>query len=375
MKTANYLYPTRQNGAWKIFFAHRLVSIAATDLVREDEYREFVARILRAHADFLNSLAYARDERTFELRYISQPHPHVPDKGQIDIAFVGKVEHPQRREAVRRCQAFCEDTWMLLTTSFEEYEFARIENRDDFTALFRPMNYTHMAELLRREDCIPLEAIGHPRRVNLAKGKLGEINLNLLGMLIVAKLQSAAMSRTDLPAEERKDFYLYVDEFQNIATESFAAILSEARKYRLNLVVTNQYIAQVPREISQAVFGNVGAMIAFRVGMGDAEMLEERFVPVFGSRDLINLPNFNAYVSMLVEGQVVRQFSMRSLPDETPEDDALANRIIDQSRERYSQLREQVDRQVVQQFGEDAGTALDESEIASLLSDSMATEE
>jgi hypothetical protein len=150
--------------------------------------------------------------------------------------------------------------------------------------------------------------------VNLSKGRTGELNSKLLGMIFVMKFQAAAMSRANMPESERKDFSLYVDEFQNFSTDSFATILSEARKYRLNLIVANQFISQLSEEIRDAVFGNIGTVIAHRVGTADAEVLEKQFRPIFDIDDLQQLPNYNAVVRMLIGGVPTQPFSMADLP-------------------------------------------------------------
>lgn len=150
--------------------------------------------------------------------------------------------------------------------------------------------------------------------LNLSKGKLGDINAHLLGMVLVGKIWAAALSRVDTPQEQRHDFYLYIDEFQNFTTDTLASILSEARKYRLCLNITHQFIAQLVKNsdtrIRDAVFGNVGTQISFRIGPEDAEYMEKQFEPVFTAHDLINVSNFNAYVKLLIGGQVSRPFNM-----------------------------------------------------------------
>jgi hypothetical protein len=146
--------------------------------------------------------------------------------------------------------------------------------------------------------------------VNLSKGIVGEENSQFLGLIMVPKILSAAMSRADIPEEDRRDFYLYVDEFQNFATEDFAQILSEARKYRLSLIVANQYIAQIDDKIRDAVFGNVGTMGSFKVGVNDASYLANEFTPIFEQDDLINLENTNMYIKLLVNGEYPAPFSM-----------------------------------------------------------------
>lgn len=146
--------------------------------------------------------------------------------------------------------------------------------------------------------------------INLAKGEIGEENSNFLGLILVPRLLMAAMSRQDVPEEERKDFYLYVDEFQNFATPDFAQILSEARKYRLNLVVANQFIGQVEEELKNAIFGNVGTITCFRVGVTDANYLAHEFTPVFTEEDLLNIERYHVYTKTTVNNEPVPPFSM-----------------------------------------------------------------
>ncbi len=147
--------------------------------------------------------------------------------------------------------------------------------------------------------------------VNLSKGKLGEVNTSLIGLVIVGKLLIAALSREDAAQDQRNDFFLYMDEFQNFTTDSISSILSEARKYKLNLTIAHQFIKQLEEPIRDAVFGNVGSTIAFRVGADDAEYLENQFLPVFTKEDLMNIDNFNAYVKLLINGQTSRPFNMK----------------------------------------------------------------
>jgi hypothetical protein len=146
--------------------------------------------------------------------------------------------------------------------------------------------------------------------VNLSKGKIGELNAKLLGMLIVGKLQLAAFGRGEIPMEQRRDFYLYIDEFQNFTTPSIATILSEARKYRLCLTVAHQFIGQLREDIKSAIFGNVGSMLAFRIGAEDAQFLAKQFAPVFSENDLINIANLNAYAKIIVNGVVSAPFNI-----------------------------------------------------------------
>lgn len=150
--------------------------------------------------------------------------------------------------------------------------------------------------------------------VNLSKGKLGEMNSSLLGLIMTSKLAMAAFSRVDTQESERKDFYLYIDEFQNFATNSISQILSEARKYRLSLIISHQFIGQLPDLIRDSVFGNVGTIISFRVGAEDAQFLEKEFAPVFNAHDLTNIDNFNFYVKMMMDGQISKPFNVKTYP-------------------------------------------------------------
>lgn len=150
--------------------------------------------------------------------------------------------------------------------------------------------------------------------VNLSKGRTGELNSKLLGMIFVMKFQAAAMSRASIPESERVDFCLYVDEFQNFSTDSFATIMSEARKYHLNLIVANQFTTQLSEEIRDAVFGNMGTIVAFRVGQNDVDSLTKYFQPLFDGEDLLRVPNYNAVVRTLIGGVPTQPFSMTGLP-------------------------------------------------------------
>jgi hypothetical protein len=146
--------------------------------------------------------------------------------------------------------------------------------------------------------------------VNLSKGTLGEENSSFLGLILVPRLLMAAMSRADVPKEQRREFYLYVDEFQNFATPDFAVILSEARKYSLGLCVANQFIGQVDEDVKNAIFGNVGTKISFSIGVSDANYMAHEFTPVFAEDDLLNIERYHAYIKTLVNNEPVQPFSM-----------------------------------------------------------------
>lgn len=198
--------------------------------------------------------------------------------------------------------------------------------------------------------------------VNLSRGQVGEDNAAILGALMVTKIQLAAMSRADMPLEDRRPFYLYVDEFQNFATDSFAVILSEARKYGLNLTVANQYVSQMPEVVRDAVFGNVGTMISFRIGPGDSTVLGKYFEPVFDAIDLTKLHNQNIFISAIIDGEKAPPFSAATLRMPDPENDQ-TERIIQITRERFASRRETVEADIRTRTAgadEPSGSAADE---------------
>ncbi|MDD5083362.1 MAG: type IV secretion system DNA-binding domain-containing protein [Candidatus Moranbacteria bacterium] len=180
--------------------------------------------------------------------------------------------------------------------------------------------------------------------LNLSKGRIGEDNSALLGAMMITKIQLAAMGRVDIEEDERKDFYLYVDEFQNFATESFANILSEARKYRLSLILANQYVSQIDEKVRDAIFGNAGTIISFRIGAADAEFLEKEFEPVFMVNDLVNLPKFNVYLKLMIDGVAGDAFSATVLPPiELKSTVENIEKVIRISRERYTSKKQDVE--------------------------------
>ncbi|MFA7253457.1 MAG: type IV secretion system DNA-binding domain-containing protein [Patescibacteria group bacterium] len=198
--------------------------------------------------------------------------------------------------------------------------------------------------------------------VNLSRGKIGEDNSALLGAMMITKIQLAAMSRADVTVDNRPDTYLYVDEFQNFATDSFAVILAEARKYNLNLTMAHQYIAQLKDEVREAVFGNAGTIISFRVGGADASTLVKEFEPVFVENDLVNLDKFNIYVKLLVDGISSPAFSARTLP---PVDKLTGNveKVIAQSHEKYSSPRTVVEDIIAGRSAEEEAALKQEAEV------------
>jgi hypothetical protein len=193
--------------------------------------------------------------------------------------------------------------------------------------------------------------------VNLSKGRVGEDNSALLGAMIITKLQLAAFSRADIPEDDRADFYLYVDEFQNFATESFATILSEARKYHLNLIIAHQYIGQLVQEkntkVRDAVFGNVGTMITFRIGAADAEFLENEFMPLFTENDLVNIPKYTILLKLMINGVASDPFTAETLSPATYSRTDSTQKVIRVSRERYANPVAEVEDKIMRWMGQD----------------------
>lgn len=195
--------------------------------------------------------------------------------------------------------------------------------------------------------------------LNLSKGKIGEDPSRLIGALAITKIYLSAMSRVDLPEEKRRDFFLYVDEFQNFATEAFASILSEARKYRLSLVLAHQYINQLEEvtasglstKVKDSVFGNVGTIITFRVGAEDAEFLENEFMPDFTLNDLVNLPKYYVYIRLMIDGLTSRPFSAITLSPPVKPLKNYEEKIINVSRERYGTKKETIEEKIARWSG------------------------
>ncbi|MBI5004585.1 MAG: TraM recognition domain-containing protein [Candidatus Lloydbacteria bacterium] len=185
--------------------------------------------------------------------------------------------------------------------------------------------------------------------VNLSKGRLGDINSHLIGLIIVGKILMAALSRVDVLREKPADFYLYIDEFQNITTDSIATILSEARKYRLSLTIANQFIAQLDEKIKNAVFGNVGSLAVFRVGADDAEYLEKQFVPTFTAQDIMKLDNRNAYLKLLAGGQPVKPFNMETHSFGAGTSEQIA-RVKALSYQKYGRDRNEVEEEIMKKY-------------------------
>lgn len=183
--------------------------------------------------------------------------------------------------------------------------------------------------------------------VNLSKGRLGELNANLIGLILVGKFLMAALGREN--PESKPPFYLYLDEFQNIATTSISAILSEARKYKLSLTLAHQYIKQIPENIKGAIFGNVGSKIVFRISEEDAKFLETSFAPIFTASDIMKIENLNAYVSLLVKGYPQKPFNIKE--EYNNRGDAETKEILKQmSYKKYGRPREEVEKEIMRKF-------------------------
>jgi hypothetical protein len=197
--------------------------------------------------------------------------------------------------------------------------------------------------------------------VNLSKGKTGELNSQLLGMIFVMKFQAAAMGRANMPEDEREDFALYVDEFQNFATDSFETILSEARKYRLNLVLANQFMTQLTDNIREAIIGNIGTVISGRIGITDAEMLQKKFAPTFDAEDLTKLPNYQTITSVMINGVPSASFSMSLVSPMGKPNDQLRDALKKLSSAKYGRPRAQVEKDIFERLG--AGDAAKQAKL------------
>ncbi len=199
--------------------------------------------------------------------------------------------------------------------------------------------------------------------VNLVQRPLGDINANLIGLILVGKILMAALSRADSMHKNLPPFYLYIDEFQNITTDSIATILSEARKYKLSLNVAHQFIAQLDEKIRDAVFGNVGSLGVFRVGADDAEYLEKQFAPTFTAKDIINIENRNAYLKILVDGKPVRPFNIETLPPPKG-NPAIVDKIKELSYLKFGQDRSEVEAVIMEKYMKKPAPATDTPPLA-----------
>ncbi|OGY97049.1 MAG: hypothetical protein A2543_01435 [Candidatus Komeilibacteria bacterium RIFOXYD2_FULL_37_8] len=185
--------------------------------------------------------------------------------------------------------------------------------------------------------------------INLSKGRIGEMNSSLLGMIMIGKILFAALSRVDIPEEERADFYLYIDEFQNYITESISVILSEARKYKLNLILAHQFLAQLTKNnntsVKDSVFGNVGTLVSYRIGVDDAEVIAKQMAPVVTEYDLINMPKYTCYIRLLIDNQNPPAFNFNPILPEKGNYE-LARSIKELSRLRYGRDKRVVESEI-----------------------------
>jgi len=245
--------------------------------------------------------------------------------------------------------------------SFWQNEFANYEPRYQKEAVAPIQNKIGQflsASVIRNmvaqvKSTIDVREIMDNRKIlimNLSKGRIGEDNSRLLGGMLITQIQLAAMARVDTPEAERQDFFLYVDEFQNFATPSFANILSEARKYRLSLIMAHQYVAQLDEVVADAVFGNVGSMITFRVGGGDAEMLVKEFTPTFIEEDIVNLPKFQIFLKLMIDGVASQPFSAGTMPPIGSATESY-EKVVRVSRERYGRERAQIEEKILRWSG------------------------
>lgn len=256
-----------------------------------------------------------------------------------DEQFRGEVVRRASDESVKR---FWLRDFMSRRQEFEEGPMSRLLNRLD--ELLASENIRNI--LGQSTNAFNFRSFMDSRKIvliKISKGVLGSENATLLGTLIIWKIYEAAMSRADMPAEDRKDFFLYVDEFQNFATESFTEILSESRKYNLSLTFANQYLGQLPASIRKTVFGNVANILSFRVGSDDAGIVAQEFRPLFGDEDLLNLPLREFYLKMSIDGQVQDSFSGRTIDLKHPSDkENYADQCLEHSRKTYCKTLEQV---------------------------------
>jgi len=266
------------------------------------------------------------------------------------------VDKEYRKKVIAKIQdpvikAFWVEEYSKYPDKFQIEAIAPIQNKvGQFLSISNIRNIVGQSK-----SSINLRDIMDNRKVlllNLSKGRIGEDASALLGAMMITQMQLAAMSRIDILETGREDFYLYVDEFQNFATESFANILSEARKYRLNLIIAHQYIEQLSDIVRAAVFGNVGTIMSFRVGAADAEFLEKEFAPVFTETDLVNLTKYDVYLKLMIDGVASEPFSATTLPP-VPNEFRTDNRekVIRVSRERYATPRDVIEEKIMRWSG------------------------
>ncbi len=256
----------------------------------------------------------------------------------------------------------------VMVKAFWDHEYAQTGDREKqemipfFSAKFGPfITNTTMRNIIgQTKSAFNLRKVMDEQKVlmvNLSKGRIGDLNAQLLGLIMVSKINMAAMSRADMPEGDRKDFFLYVDEFQNFATDTFGEILSEARKYRLALIMAHQFIAQIggswdkqwkwgKPSIKDAVFGNAGTIMSFKVGAEDAEYLEKEYAPLLSQQDIIGIANFTTYCKLNIDNATTRPFDMKTLWDSTYKNDEVSKIIKEYSRKMYGRKKEFVDMEI-----------------------------
>jgi Type IV secretory system Conjugative DNA transfer len=261
----------------------------------------------------------------------------------------------------------------VMVKAFWEHEYAQTGDREKqemipfFSAKFGPfITNTTMRNIIgQTKSAFNIRQIMDQKKVlmvNLSKGKIGDLNAQLLGLIMVSKINMAAMSRADMPEDQRQDFYLYVDEFQNFATDTFGEILSEARKYRLALIMAHQFIAQIwgsgdkqgkwgKPSIKDAVFGNAGTIMSFKVGAEDAEYLEKEYAPLLSQQDIIGIANFTTYCKLNIDNATTRPFDMKTLWDNTYKNAEVSKIIKEYSRKMYGRKKEYVDMEIEARMG------------------------
>jgi len=280
----------------------------------------------------------------------------LENPGTSLLSLVRLLSDPRyRNEAVSRLQdpvvrSFWQNEFAKWKPNFRAEAIAPIQNKVG-QFLSHPILRPILSQPRNKVDFRRIMDEGQILIVNLSKGRIGEDASTLLGSLLVTGLQLAAMSRADVPEDHRPDFFLYVDEFQNFATESFATILSEARKYRLNLTLANQYLAQMDEQTLEAVFGNVGSLLCFQIGARDAESLAEQLGGDLTPQDLMALPKYTAYIRLLVDGMPSRPFSMQTLPPRVSRNTTRSETIRKTSRHRYARPIKEVEHQIERTIG------------------------
>lgn len=254
--------------------------------------------------------------------------------------------------------------------AFWNYEYAKTGDREKqemipyFSSKFGPFitNTTIRNIIGQPKSAFNLRQVMDNRKalmVNLSKGMIGDLNAQLLGLIFVSKINMAAMSRADIPEHERKDFFLYVDEFQNFATDTFGEILSEARKYHLALIMAHQFIAQIgggksssdKPSIKDAVFGNAGTIMSFKVGADDAEYLEKEYSPLLSQQDIIGIANFTTYCKLNIDNATTRPFDLKTIWDNTYKNPDVAKIVKEYSRKVYGRKKEYVDMEIEARLG------------------------